>query len=165
MIYEKLQRVRVELQKMNLKKSGKNSYAGFTYFELADFLPTVNEMFLQNKLFSNFSMNEAYANLTIYDYEDNSMAEFSTPIAELELKGCNKIQALGGTHTYLKRYLYINALEIVESDLFDSITGKEIKQDTKHEKPICPKCGKETSQGAIDNWGMCAKCYKESKNA
>lgn len=162
MIYEKLQKVRVELQKMNLKKSGKNSYAGFTYFELADFLPTVNEMFLKNKLFSNFSMNEAYASLKIYDYEDNSMEEFSTPIAELELKGCNKIQALGGTHTYLKRYLYINALEIVESDLFDSITGKDV--ETKKDKPTCPHCGRETSQEALDNWGMCAICRKENKN-
>lgn len=161
MIYEKLQKVRVELQKMNLKKSGKNSYANFTYFELADFLPTVNEMFLKNKLFSNFSMNEAYASLKIYDYEDNSMEEFSTPIAELELKGCNKIQALGGTHTYLKRYLYINALEIVESDLFDSITGKE--EEVKKDKPICPKCGKETTQGALENWGVCSHCKREGK--
>ena len=127
MIYEKLQKCRVALQNKKLKKSGKNSYAGFEYFELADFLPIVNKMFLENKMFSEFSMNEAYASLKIYDIEDNTVVEFTTPIAELELKGCNKIQALGGTHTYLKRYLYINALEIVEADLFDSITGKEEK--------------------------------------
>lgn len=131
MIYEKLQKCRVELQNKKLKKSGKNNYAGFEYFELADFLPIINEMFLANKLFSNFSMDSENAFLTISDYEDNSYVIFKTPIAELELKGCNKIQALGGTHTYLKRYLYINALEIVEADLFDSITGKE---DTKPKK-------------------------------
>ena len=45
-IYEKLQECRVELQKMNLKKTGENKFAGFKYYELADFLPTVNELFL-----------------------------------------------------------------------------------------------------------------------
>ena len=133
MIYEKLQKCRVALQEKKLKKSGKNTYAGFEYFELADFLPTVNEMFLENKLFSSFSMDSDKAYLTITDYEDKTQAQFFTPIAELELKGCNKIQALGGTHTYLKRYLYINALEIIEADLFDRTTGKQ--EPTTQPKP------------------------------
>lgn len=155
MIYEKLQKVRVELQQMKLKKSGKNNYAGFTYFELADFLPTVNEMFLKYKIFSNFSMNEEFASLKIIDFEDNTEAIFTTPTAELELKGCNKIQALGGTHTYLKRYLYINALEIIEYDLFDATSGKEEISETNLK---CPKCGKPISAKSLENWGMCASC-------
>lgn len=163
MIYEKLQKCRVELQNKKLKKSGKNNYAGFEYFELADFLPIINEMFLQNKMFSEFSMTNDCAILTIYDIEDNTCVKFMTPIAELELKGCNRIQALGGTHTYLKRYLYINALEIVESDLFDNITGKEEKEENKKEDIICPVCGKKTTSGALEHWGMCASCYKENK--
>ena len=133
MIYEKLQKCRVALQEKKLKKSGKNTYAGFEYFELADFLPTVNEMFLENKIFSNFSMDNEKATLTVIDFEDGTQADFITPIAELELKGCNKIQALGGTHTYLKRYLYINALEIIEADLFDRTTGKQ--EPTTQPKP------------------------------
>jgi hypothetical protein len=134
MIFEKLQKCRVGLQNKKLKKTGKNTYAGFEYFELADFLPTVNEMFLENKLFSSFSMDTDKAYLTITDYEDKTQAQFFTPIAELELKGCNKIQALGGTHTYLKRYLYINALEIIEADLFDRTTGKQ--EPTTTPKPV-----------------------------
>lgn len=134
MIFEKLQKCRVELQNKKLKKSGKNTYAGFEYFELADFLPTVNEMFLENKIFSHFTMDNEKATLSIIDFEDGTQVEFITPIAELELKGCNKIQALGGTHTYLKRYLYINALEIIEADLFDGVTGKP--QPTQPPKPV-----------------------------
>ena len=49
---------------------------------------------------------------------------YITPTEELELKGCNKIQALGGTQTYLRRYLYMNAFDITENDLFDNIAGK-----------------------------------------
>ena len=35
-VFEKLQSVRVKLQEREIKKSGKNNYSGFTYFELAD---------------------------------------------------------------------------------------------------------------------------------
>lgn len=123
MITEKLQQCRVELQNKKLKKSGKNKYAGFEYFELKDFLPTLNEMFANKKMFSNFSISENSAVLKLTDTEDNTTVDFTSPIAELDLKGCNKIQALGGIHTYMKRYLYLNALEIVESDLFDNVAG------------------------------------------
>ena len=54
-VFEKLQQARVQLQNSKLKKSGKNAYAGFSYFELADFIPTVNNIFNDLKLFSNFS--------------------------------------------------------------------------------------------------------------
>lgn len=130
-IYEKLQNCRVELQKMNLKKTGENKFAGFKYYELADFLPTVNEMFLKHKLASNFSIVGDEARLLIVDLEkENSVIVFTSPIADANIKGCTPVQSLGGVHTYLKRYLYINALEIVENDMFDSKVG-----DMEVEKP------------------------------
>ena len=158
-VQTKLQKCRVELQQKGLKKSGKNNFAGFTYFELADFLPTVNEMFAKNNLFSNFSMTDVLATLEIIDVEDNTKVVFTSPIAELELKGCNKIQALGGTHTYLKRYLYVNALEIVEADLFDSTSGRKVE---KAEKVKCRNCGKEiSSQMARAFNNLCSSCKQK----
>ena len=37
-IFEKIQTVRVQLSADNLKKGKKNEYAGYTYYELGDFL-------------------------------------------------------------------------------------------------------------------------------
>lgn len=137
-VYSKLQEARVILQEKKLKKSGKNKFAGFEYFELSDFLPTVNKIFNDLKLFSRFSLEIDIAKLTICNIEQpEEQIEFTTPTAELELKGCNAIQALGGVNTYCKRYLYLNALEIVESDLFDSTSGKtekEVKKPVKETK-------------------------------
>lgn len=124
MIFEKLQKARIELQNKKLKKSGENSYSHFKYYELADFLPQVNQIFYDLKLSSNFSIVEKQASLTVTDWEDNTKEVFTSPIEDLELKGCSKIQALGGVHTYMKRYLYLNALEIVESDMLDAQAGK-----------------------------------------
>jgi hypothetical protein len=132
MIYEKLQQARVELQNKKIKKSGKNAYAGFTYFELSDFLPHINEIFSNLKLYSRFNLAPKMATLTIIDTEDKTQELFHMPTAELQLKGCNQLQAIGGVNTYLRRYLYLNALEIVENDLFDAQVGKENKsQETK----------------------------------
>lgn len=128
-IYEKLQSARVDLQNKKLKKSGKNKFSGFDYFELSDFLPAINEIFNKQKLFSRFLINDKQATLEIINTEKtDETILFSMPTAELELKGCNKLQALGGVNTYLRRYLYLNALEIVEADLFDAEAGKDNKK-------------------------------------
>lgn len=123
-VYEKLQHARVMLQEKNKKKSGKNKFAGFNYYELADFIPNVNAIFDELKLFSIFNIKGEIATLTIINTENtNDTIVFESPIAQAEIKGSTPIQCLGGIHTYMKRYLYLNALEIVESDLFDSKVG------------------------------------------
>ena len=139
MIEIKLQECRVELQEMKLKKSGENKFAHFKYFELGDFIPQVNKMFYDKKMFSNFSIMGDIATLTITDAEEtNSSQTFSSNIADANVKGCTAIQSLGAVHTYLKRYLYLNALEIVESDILDPNVGKlETKDKKSKEKVAC----------------------------
>jgi hypothetical protein len=137
-IYEKLQTARVQLQKAKLKKSGKNAYTGFEYFELGDFLPKVNEIFLEQGLCTNFSSTMDTATLHVINSEKpEEVVEFTMPVATLQLKGCSAMQALGGVNTYAKRYLYLNALEIVEADMLDakagSIDSKPIQKDPKPE--------------------------------
>ena len=40
-VFKKLQAARITLQNTELKKSGKNKFAGYQYFELGDFLPVI----------------------------------------------------------------------------------------------------------------------------
>ena len=123
-VYEKLQEARVKLQEQKIKKSGKNNYSGFTYFEIADFIPYVNKIFLELKLCSNFSIKDNVAYLEIINAEKiDEKTIFTMPTTSLELKGCSAIQALGGVNTYCRRYLYLNALEIAENDMLDAKAG------------------------------------------
>lgn len=124
-IYEKLQSARVKLQSKKLKKSGKNKHTGFSYFELADFMPEVNKIFEELGLCSVFNLFIDKAQLVISDIEAESTITFETPSANAQLKGCTEIQSLGAIHTYLKRYLYLNALEIVESEALDPLVGTD----------------------------------------
>lgn len=124
-IYKKIQQARVELQKMGIKKSGHNKFANFDYFELKDFLPKVNEIFLDLKLFSKFDLLENEGILTIINSENpEESIVFSTPKATIDMKGQNGLQQIGSTHTYLKRYCYYNALEIIINDETEATIGK-----------------------------------------
>ena len=167
-IYEKLQSCRVELQKMNLKKTGENKFAGFKYYELADFLPTVNELFLKHKLSSNFSIGGEVAVLTIIDLESDSKIVFTSPIADANIKGCTPVQSLGGVHTYLKRYLYINALEIVENDMLDSKVGDmtiEEKPMSDKQKELLNNLSVEDRKAIIEKYGTSNLTFKQASEA
>ena len=124
-IYQKIQAIKEELLEMNLKKSGLNKFANFSYYELSDFLPQIIKLCNKYNLFTQINFDKENGTLTIVNAENtDETISYITPTEELELKGCNKIQALGGTQTYLRRYLYMNAFDITENDLFDNIAGK-----------------------------------------
>lgn len=124
-IYQKLQKARIALQNTKLKKSGHNKFAGFKYFELGDILPHINNIFDDLGMTSVFSIRENLATLTIVDTDnpEASAVQFTSPIASAQVKGTTPVQSLGAVHTYLKRYLYLNALEIVENDMLDANVG------------------------------------------
>lgn len=127
----KLQKARVMLQEKGLKKSGVNSYSKFTYFQLEDFLPEVNRIFAELGLFSQFSIIDGVAKLRIYDTEgDMKYVTFESPVAEAGIKGASAIQQLGGVHTYMRRYLWLMAMEITEADTVDSLPEEKKTQGT-----------------------------------
>lgn len=129
-IYEKLNEARIRFQSANVKKSGKNTYAGYTYYELADILPIINVLGKELKFTTKFTISSEVASLAFIDIEKpEEYIYFESPIAQASLKGCHDVQNLGAVHTYLKRYLYMNCFEIVEADCLDMTTGKEEEID------------------------------------
>jgi hypothetical protein len=118
----RLKKARVMLQNMNLKKSGYNPR--FSYYELSDFMPHVNNIFDQLDLLGVFVMDSEKATLTIFDADNlDEKIVFSMPVREAKIPGNTEMQCLGGTQTYLRRYLHLSALEITESDLLDAQVG------------------------------------------
>jgi hypothetical protein len=157
-LLKKLQECRVALQNKNLKKSGRNNFANFNYYELADFLPTINILFNEKGLFSAFSIKEEQATLQIIDVETGEEITFESPIAEANVKGTTPIQSLGAIHTYMKRYLYLNALEIVENDHLDGQVGK-MEVEPKEEKKLTPNQKEIIMSLDMDKVGAITKKY------
>lgn len=118
--------MRVALQMQNLKKSGKNTYSKYDYYNLSDFLPQVNQLMVDNKVTSVITFDKEFAKLTLIDCEKpDARIEFTSPMASAQLKGVHEIQNLGAVETYQRRYLYMVAFEIVEADVLDAVQGKE----------------------------------------
>lgn len=154
---ESIIEIRVKLQNAKLKKSGKNKFAGFDYFELADFLPKLNELMLEEKINDRFYIKDGYAILEIQ--KGNEIATYQMPFVLFEtpltfkkdkngnfLKDKNgeyiqvasmqDIQYLGALNTYYKRYLYINAFGITDGEIIDSMNNDDLQQDKASEAQI-----------------------------
>jgi hypothetical protein len=155
----RLQKVREEISGMSLKKSGKNKYSGFTYFELRDFLPQANKLFAKYGLCPVFDIgyeqllerstdfdgesfsNVEYAYLDVCDAYSDAVIPFKTPTAENVIRDKmgkiseqNPIQNLGAKKTYLKRYLYLDVLELSEDDAVDPEIGNPDVPSTEDSK-------------------------------
>jgi hypothetical protein len=122
-VYKKLVAVRSELQSMSLSKSGHNKFAGYKYFELGDFLPSIQMLFNKHGLCDVISFTEDLATMVVYDTDDGSSVTFTSPMGSAQLKGCHEVQNIGAVETYQRRYLYVTALAIVEHDALDATTG------------------------------------------
>ena len=67
-VYTKLMQARLKLQNTDLKKSGHNKFAGYKYFELGDFLPTVQNIFAELKLCGVVSYTKELACYAFFQY-------------------------------------------------------------------------------------------------
>ena len=145
-VYKKLMDARIQLQGKALSKSGNNKFAGYKYFELGDFLPAIQEIFSGLGLCGVVSFGKEDANLTIIDIENPAdRIVIGTPMSSAALKGCHEVQNLGAVQTYLRRYLWVTAMEIVEHDALDS------------SEPLKPETKKVVNKEMEDKWGPVTK--------
>lgn len=123
--------IRVKLQNSTIKKSGKNKYAGFDYFELADFLPKLNELMLEENINDVFTIENEEAKLVLRKGEESQEYKipfvlFSTPLNKNGAPSMQDIQYLGALNTYYKRYLYLNAFGITDGEIIDSMDSTNV---------------------------------------
>ena len=156
-VYKKLQEARIALQAVPLKKSGKNKFAGYEYFELGDFLPTIQEICLNKGLCGTIAYGKEIATLTIRDTEKPDYAiEFTCPMSTAALKGCHEVQNMGAVLTYIRRYLWVSAFEILEHDALDATMGKD------EPKKAEPTVESPRIVGKLGEWQINAPDYTES---
>ena len=125
-VYQKLNSARAKFHSIELKKSGHNKFAGYKYFELGDFIIPALEIFKEVGLTGIISFGKETADLRIVNNEKpEEVIVIESPMSSAALKGCHEVQNLGAVQTYLRRYLWVAALEIVEHDAIDSAPAKE----------------------------------------
>lgn len=129
-LFTKLQAIKVELLNSNLRKSGKNKYSNYDYYELSDFLPTISTLCSKYGVFTTVSFNNDLATLTAINCENTTeIYSITSPMRDVELSSCNAIQSLGGVETYQRRYLYMSMFDIVDPDQFDGNNSNNTAQN------------------------------------
>ena len=147
-VYQKLQKARAKFLSSGVKKTGKNIHLEFTYFELVDIVPVAERIFSEVGLLGvpRFESEIAYMDIIDIDHpEQFAPITFYAPFSQIEpivsnsgKEVTNKMQALGSSITYMRRYLWQLALDIIETDDIDPNIGAGSDAPT----PPAPKTNK-----------------------
>lgn len=165
-VYQKLNEARDKFHQSELKKSGHNKFAGYSYFELGDFVVPALRIFKEVGLTSVISFGKEEAIMVIFnaDKPDESI-HIITPMSEASLKGCHAVQNLGAVQTYLRRYLWVTAMEIVEHDQLDATTGDrfiEIDDPVNKSKPVNDPPAKKIIANRYEETNFSAELFLEA---
>lgn len=131
-VYQRLLMARSKFLDANVEKSGKNMHLSFKYFELEDIVPTAIRIFNEVGLISVVNFTPDVATMEIINTENpDESVSFVAPFNQIApivsntgKQATNEMQALGSSITYMRRYLYMIALDICESDSIDANLGK-----------------------------------------
>ena len=160
-VMKKLQKSRVDWQSKPRKKSGFNKFQNFKYFVLKDILPTVNEIFNKNGLYSQYNLTKDYAELIITDSTTGDYLIYKIPVQKLDNP---TMQNIGAINTYSKRYLYMNALEIEEDeddlDSQDLEKTEEVKPTKLSKEELIKKISEALGEVKLNTWLKTSKKEK-----
>jgi hypothetical protein len=136
-VYNKLNLARETFHSSKLKKTGHNKFANYYYFELGDFLIPALQIFKDVGLLGVVSFGKETADMRIINVDKpEEVIVIESPMSTAALKGAHEIQNLGAVQTYLRRYLWVAALEIVEHDAIDSSPKTDEGMKVKGSGPV-----------------------------
>ena len=130
-IYQKLLKARAMFLEADVKKTGKNMHLSFKYFELEDIVPTATCIFGEVGIVPLVNFTADTATMTIVNTDNpEETVTFVSPFNQIApivsntgKQATNEMMALGSSITYMRRYLYMIALDICESDGIDANAG------------------------------------------
>ena len=145
-LYQKLLIARAKFLEADVTKSGKNMNLSFKYFELEDIVPTATRIFAEVGIIPIVNFTEDTAFMTIVNCDNpEEMARFAAPFNQIApimsnsgKQVTNEMQALGSSITYMRRYLYMIALDICEADSIDADLGKPVSIPQSKPTPAIP---------------------------
>lgn len=139
-VYAKLIEARKRFLEAGVKKTGVNRYAEYKYFTLDEIIPVKQEIFRDLGLSDVISFGTEVATLTIFNVDNpEESIDFMSQLAPDESLIKNPIQKVGAIQTYVRRYLYLLALDIIESDGIEETTGKPVDEEGKPTKTTSKK--------------------------
>ena len=164
-VYQKLNLAREKFHSAEIKKSGHNKFANYYYFELADFVVPALKIFKEVGLTSVIRFETDIATMEIVNNEKpEDRIYITSPMSEASLKGCHPVQNLGAVETYVRRYLWVTALEIVEHDGLDSSAPIKVEENSEikeEKKGVSISNDHQLLVDSMISWGDSCKSSSE----
>lgn len=164
-VYQKLMAARAKFLESDVQKTGKNMHLSFKYFELEDIVPNAIRIFSEVGLIPVVNFTSDTATMTIINTDiPEEVIPFVAPFNQIApivsnagKQATNEMQALGSSITYMRRYLYMIALDICESDSIDANIGKgetpSAPTAPQKKAPATAEQRQEVKQGLTDKDG------------
>lgn len=148
-VYQKLILAREEFLKSEIEQTGKNMHLSFKYFELKDIVPTITKIFAKTGLLAIMNFTDETGVVTIINTDNpEETIDFFAPFNQIEpivsntgKQATNNMQALGSSITYMRRYLYLIAMDICVNDEIEPTIDKTTNAATtsaSKQKPATP---------------------------
>lgn len=155
-VYQKLIEARARFLSEGVDQSGKNMQLAFKYFELKDIVPPVTKIFRDLGLIALVKFTDTVASLTVVNCDNpEESVEFDAPFNQIQpivsnagKQVTNDMQALGSSITYMRRYLYLIAMDICVIDEIEPTITKETNNPStvtapapvvEHKAPATPE--------------------------
>lgn len=144
-------------------KTGFNEYSKYLYITPEDLFTPLKPLLLKYGLCLLFNVrrtrdgrNEAV--LRVEDFNtDVGRLIYTMNVGDITLKSANEIQSMGGLRTYCKRYLVMDAFNVVEdSDDLDSKDNAEKGKDKKDKKDA-------VNDAKVELQALCREKIKENE--
>ena len=135
-IYEKMSNTRLFMQEEGIKKLGKNTFAKYDYYKLADINTVMNKGLQKFRLFTQIEVQTQIAILEIVNVDNpQEKVMYSMPFIEAEMKSASKIQSWGSSVSYLSRYLILEAFQIGEAEVDVDSTEESVARAEVSQQP------------------------------
>lgn len=157
-VYQKLIEAREQFLVSDINQSGKNMQLSFKYFELKDIVPTITHIFKDLGLLAVARFTDTVATLTIVNTDNpEETIDFPVPFNQIQpivsnagKQVTNDMQALGSSITYMRRYLYLIAMDICVNDeiepSIDRNTNNQSATPTEKKAPATPEQRQEVKE-------------------
>lgn len=137
-VYQKLIEAREKFLTSEINQSGKNMQLSFKYFELKDIVPTITHIFKDLGLLAVARFTDTVATLTIVNTDNpEETIDFPVPFNQIQpivsnagKQVTNDMQALGSSITYMRRYLYLIAMDICVNDEIEPSIDRNINNQS-----------------------------------
>lgn len=165
-------------QELKAPKDLYNNFGKYSYRSAESILQALKPLLKQTETTLTISddlvfMGDRYyvkATVTLKDSITDKVIAETTAYAreEADKKGMDGSQITGASSSYARKYA-LNGMfcidDVKDSDATNTGEKTENKPtQTEQDKPICPVCGKTTTQSALNAWSCCPSCKaKQSK--